>query len=148
MNGVENRAAEYFKHGYNCAQSVILSLAPSLNIDLKVAESIAHGFGGGMGAQNTCGAVSAAYMIVGLYVGKLDNLSEQARKNEVTRLMAAYNREFNEQYGSINCRSLTGEDFSSLDKVKDEAKWGDIHQNCTQYVKGSVIILEDLLKKK
>jgi C_GCAxxG_C_C family probable redox protein len=148
MDGVENRAAEYFKHGYNCAQSVILSLAPSLNIDKTVAESMALGFGGGMGAQNTCGAVSAAYMIMGLYVGKLTNLSEQARKNEISRLMTAYNKIFNEQYGSINCRSLTGEDFSTLDKVKDGAKWDDIHQNCTQYVIGSVIILEDLLKKK
>lgn len=148
MNQAQFQAEDLFKQGYNCAQSVILSLAPSLRIDPQVAKSIASGFGGGMGAQSTCGAVSAAYMIMGLYVGSKVYLLEPERKNELSNLMTAYNKAFTTRFGSLNCRVLTGVDFTLLDKEADKDTFAQIHQTCNEYVTGSVAILEELLKNR
>lgn len=53
--------------GYNCAQAVLCAYADLYGLDEKTAYKIAEGFGSGMGGMgDTCGAVSAAFMLLGL----------------------------------------------------------------------------------
>ena len=60
MGLYSQKATEYFKQGYNCAQSVLLAFAPDLNMDNDTALKLASSFGGGMGRlREVCGAVSA-----------------------------------------------------------------------------------------
>ena len=54
---------------FNCAQTVFSLFAPDLGIDEKTALKIASGFGGGMACAETCGAVTGAYMVIGLKHG-------------------------------------------------------------------------------
>ena len=58
-------AVEHFKT-MNCAQSVLVCFANELNLDELTALKIASGFGGGMARAETCGAVTGAYMVLGL----------------------------------------------------------------------------------
>jgi len=147
MQKNRSEAAAYFEQGYNCAQSVILSLAPRLNLPMDVARNIASGFGGGMGMQKTCGAVSAAYMVMGLHVGSQLERSEQERKRKLSQFMNTFNEQFRNRFGALSCRTLTGEDFTTLDKSLDKDKLDQIHEDCTQFVVGAVDILEDLFSK-
>ena len=60
-------AQEYFKKGYNCAQAILSTYADLFGLSEQDAYRIAEGFGTGMGAMGeTCGAVTAAFMLIGL----------------------------------------------------------------------------------
>ena len=65
------KAIELFNNDYNCCQAVLGALHYELHIDYDTAINIGAAFGGGIGRQGlTCGAVSAAYMAIGLHTGK------------------------------------------------------------------------------
>ena len=55
------------EHRMNCAQSVLSVFCQEFKLDRNQALRIAMGFGGGMGRTGkTCGAVTGAYMVLGL----------------------------------------------------------------------------------
>ena len=73
-------AENYFKQGYNCAQSVVLTFSKEINLDEKTALMLASPFGGGMGRlRETCGAVSGMLIVLGLLKGysSLDDIKEK-----------------------------------------------------------------------
>ena len=60
-------AAVMKEHKMNCAQTVVTSFSEELGIERDLAFKIAMGFGGGMGrTARTCGAVTGAYIVLGL----------------------------------------------------------------------------------
>jgi len=70
MNANPSKVIEAFREDKNCSQAVLLGFADRFSIREEHALSIASGFGAGMGRlQKTCGAVSGAYMVIGLYAG-------------------------------------------------------------------------------
>ncbi len=51
----------------NCAQTVLSTYCENFGLERILALRLAQGFGGGMGhAGKTCGAVTGAYMVLGL----------------------------------------------------------------------------------
>jgi len=61
----EDIAKSTFNNGYNCAQSVLTPFANQMGIDVSSTMKLASGFGAGMGRlQETCGAVTGAYMVI------------------------------------------------------------------------------------
>ncbi len=67
MKSKEEIAVESFRSGLNCAQSVVAAYADEMSFDRNLALSISCGFGGGMGRlQETCGAATGAFMILGI----------------------------------------------------------------------------------
>ena len=65
---IEEKAIESFRSGLNCSQAVVTAYSEQLNYDDKLALSISCGFGGGMGRlQETCGAVTGSFMVLGIY---------------------------------------------------------------------------------
>lgn len=66
-----DKAIDSFRAGNNCAQSVLLAFKDDFNFDENLASKISVGFGGGMGRlQEKCGAVTGAFMVIGLYSSK------------------------------------------------------------------------------
>lgn len=67
-------AVESFKKGFNCAQAVFSTYSEEFGIDEKTAKRISTAFGGGIVMQQqTCGAVSGAFMLIGEGVSSLIN---------------------------------------------------------------------------
>ena len=95
-------------HGYNCAQAVLCAYADLFGLDEKQAYKIAEGFGTGMGGMgDTCGAVTAAFMLIGLKnsSGELgDKSTRPATYQRIRELADAFKAEA----GSIVCRELKG----------------------------------------
>jgi len=61
------KAVEYFKEGYNCAQSVALAYAAIYPVDPETIKMLAAPFGGGMGRlREVCGAVTGMFLILGM----------------------------------------------------------------------------------
>ena len=74
-------AVSGFKEGFNCAQSVLSAFSEELGLTRETALKIACPFGGGMARQaETCGAVTGAFMVIGLKYGQASK-ADKASKN-------------------------------------------------------------------
>ena len=117
MKSIEERVAEIKdKHtrGYNCAQIVLCSYAEELGIDEETLFRISEGFGAGMGGMmQTCGAVTAMFMALGLAnsSGDLQACDTKPQTMKKVRELAA---EFEKKNGSIVCRELIGIDTGKV----------------------------------
>ena len=64
------KAQELFLQGYNCSQSVFLAFEDLTGLDQSTGARLSSSFGGGMGRlREVCGAVSGAFMVLGLLHG-------------------------------------------------------------------------------
>jgi len=106
MEKVE-KALQNHKNGYNCAQAVACAYSGELGIDEKTAFRMSEGFGLGMGAMETCGAVTALAMVVGMKMsdGNMDSPATKAACYKKARKMV---EEFKNKNGSIICREIKG----------------------------------------
>lgn len=112
-----NSAGEYFKQGYNCAESMLrayLDLFPQ-DFGPGVAR-LASTLGGGLGRSGcSCGALTAAEMVLGLFVGRESQVDDLER---VYRLSGELHDRFKEKFGSTCCRVLNKEDYQSQDHFR------------------------------
>ena len=117
MKSIEERVAEIKdKHtrGYNCAQIVLCSYAEELGIDEEMLFRISEGFGAGMGGMmQTCGAVTAMFMALGLAnsSGDLQACDTKPQTMKKVRELAA---EFEKKNGAMVCRELKGIDTGKV----------------------------------
>ena len=117
MKSIEERVAvikDKHTRGYNCAQIVLCSYAEELGIDEETLFRISEGFGAGMGGMmQTCGAVTAMFMALGLAnsSGDLQACDTKPQTMKKVRELAA---EFEKKNGSIVCRELKGIDTGKV----------------------------------
>jgi C_GCAxxG_C_C family probable redox protein len=105
---LSKKALANFKCGYNCAQSVLLTLlehneaGSSKNV---LVPKIAAGFGSGFGGcGSVCGALVGGVMAVGAKYGSDDaDPKKRAKVYEATRTLY---KEFEKQQGSVMCSTL------------------------------------------
>jgi C_GCAxxG_C_C family probable redox protein len=142
-----DKALQFYSKGFNCAQSVIASFADVLEVNEETAIRMASGFGGGMGRmQDTCGAITGAFMVIGYLRGKYKTDDEHS--NEMTnKLIQDFSKKFTEKHGSINCKSLINYDLNSTEGLK-AAKDADVfNKKCAFFVKTAVEMLEETVIK-
>lgn len=102
------KALENHKKGYNCSQSVVCAYCDLFGVDEETAFRMSEGFGSGMGGlQDTCGAVTAMFMLAGLKRsgGKTTCGKTKAETYRTIRHLA---EEFKSMNSSIVCRDLLG----------------------------------------
>jgi len=130
---IQENSIELFNSGYNCAQSVLISFTDLLKIDKETAKNVASGFGAGMGRlQGTCGAITGAYMVFGLFDNsKFKNNTE---KNENTyQIIQQFEREFKQLNGTTECRLLINCDLNTKkgkEKFKDQDLKKSVCEKC------------------
>jgi len=107
------KAIENFKT-MNCAQSVLLSYADEFNMEEMAALTIASGFGGGMGMGETCGAVTGAYMVLGMKI-QTEGKTLQEIKAESKANVRKFNELFIAKHGTLSCKKLLGMDISTAE---------------------------------
>jgi C_GCAxxG_C_C family probable redox protein len=105
---VDLAVARFGKH-HSCAQAVFSAFAEPMGMDYKTAVKLTAGFGGGMGMGSVCGAVTGAFMAIGLKFGGVDPKA----KEQTSRLIRELVRRIKAQHRSVNCRELLGCDPSS-----------------------------------
>ena len=93
-----------FKAGLACSQAVFASFAEDLGLPGEKALMIASGFGAGMGRMSlTCGAVTGAFMVLGLRNG-YSIADDKESKEEMYRLIREFGDKFRAMHGSLECR--------------------------------------------
>lgn len=134
------KAIENFKT-LNCAQSVLLSFADDVRLEEKTALRIALGFGGGMGMGETCGAVTGAYMVLGMKAHS-GGKSYQELKDETKAAVRRFNSLFTERHGALSCKRLLGVDISTPEGAEAAQENQLFDTLCPKFVASASEILE------
>jgi C_GCAxxG_C_C family probable redox protein len=144
MSKVE-QAISCFKDGFNCSQAVLSAYGQEFGLDSKVALKISCGFGAGMGCMGeTCGAVTGAFMVIGLKYGRSE-IPDGPAKDRTYKLVREFSDKFKGRNGSIVCKELLGFDLSTSEGMK-EARQRNIHGTCCpKFVKDAAEIVGGLL---
>ncbi len=145
MSDVE-KAVSCFKEGFMCSQAVLSTYAEQLGLDRKDALKVSAAFGGGMGRMGeTCGAVTGAFMVIGLKYGRTA-IEDRESHEKTTRLVREFVDRFKSINGSIMCRELLGCDLSTPDGLKTFVDKKLRDSLCTKFVRDAAEIVEQLLK--
>jgi C_GCAxxG_C_C family probable redox protein len=142
----KDAAHKIFNKGFNCAQSVLAAKSNLTGLSVTDSLKIATGFGAGMAKmQQTCGAVTGAYMVIGALHGRV-NPDDEASRDKTYGLMGEFNRRFIELHGNLNCRELLGVDLHSKEGIGEAEREGYFESRCAKFVEDAENILDDILK--
>ncbi len=137
-----NEAVECFNSGFNCAQSIFSAYCEEFGLDKKTALKLSCGFGAGMGRLGeTCGAVTGAYLLIGLMHGKCSEGDNQP-KETTYELVQEFSKRFKERNGTTVCRDLVKADFLSGDQKTALAQ---VNRICPGLIRDACEIIEELL---
>jgi len=140
-----DQAVECFTKGYNCAQAVFSTFAPSLGLEERKALNIACPFGGGMARmQETCGAVTGAFLVLGLKYGE-NTPDDPSAKEHTYALVLEFSENFRALHGSLDCRTLLGADMNTDEGARFIKEQKLFRTRCPQFVSDAVSIVEELL---
>ena len=139
------KASSLFLKGYNCSQSVLLTMTDHWGIESDFVPKIATGFGGGIGrCGSVCGALTGGVMALSVRYGTNEPSAEKRlRTYELSR-------KFFEQFEKRNnvdlCRDLVGYTLSNPDEHKKAMEENVFQKKCARYVENAVKILLELTK--
>ena len=141
-------AKQLFFKGYNCAQAVFCAFSDVTGYDLDTSARMASSFGGGLGRlRETCGAVSAAALVLGIVKGYDDPADYEAKKRHYA-LVREFADRFKEKNASISCRELLS--LSGLHPESGgapELRSEEFYQKrpCPRLIYDAALILDEML---
>lgn len=140
-------ATESFKSGFSCSQAVFAAFCEDYGLDRKLALKIACSFGGGMAHMaGVCGAVTGAFMVLGLKYGQNEEEDKHSKIVNFLRVKDFADR-FRKLNGSISCTELIAYDLSD-EKQLIAARQTDVFQTkCAGYVRNAVELLEEIISE-
>jgi C_GCAxxG_C_C family probable redox protein len=145
MNNVE-KAVENFQAGFNCSQAVFAAYAEYLGLSEDNALKIAAGFGGGMRMAGACGALTGAFMAIGLKYGATD-AKDQSSKMKTYELIEKATAMFRERNSSVLCRELLDCDISTPEGRTTASQKGLFKKICPKLVRDAAEIVEEILNE-
>ncbi|GAW93312.1 C-GCAxxG-C-C family protein [Calderihabitans maritimus] len=113
-----NKAGNYFREGYNCAESIFLTfrelLMPELDANLV---KLASGLGGGLGhAGCSCGALTGSVVVLGLLRGRTS--TDMAGRDAIYELSREFHDRFKENFGKTCCRVLNPYEYDTKEHLR------------------------------
>ena len=139
-------ASNTMRGGFNCAQSVLSVFAEDLGLSKSDALRVAGAFGGGMACMgNVCGAVTGAFMAIGLVHAKTAE-TEDAEKAKGYALVRQFTEKFTARHGTLQCRDLINMELSTDEGMAKALASGVFATKCVMYVEDAVAILDELLQ--
>jgi C_GCAxxG_C_C family probable redox protein len=137
-------AKSLFAQGFSCSQAIMGAYAPSLGLDREIGLKLGSGFGGGMGRLGeTCGAVTGAFMALGLRYGS--TIPEQQAKEAVYGKVREFAERFRARCGSLVCRDLLGCDLNTPEGFALAQENKLFATICPKYVETAAEVLEEML---
>jgi C_GCAxxG_C_C family probable redox protein len=136
------QAVNHFLEGYNCAQSVLLTMFQDENGKNILVPKIASGFGAGIGrCGSICGALTGGVMVISLRHGTNEPSAEKRLRSY--ELSAQLYKQFELRHGTVLCRELIHYDLSNP-KEREKAHEARVsEEKCSNYIR---TVIEILLK--
>ncbi len=139
MNKSE-KALALFKN-FNCSQSVLTAFGAELGLSEGICLKLASGFGGGMACGETCGAVTGAYMVLGIKYGH--TVSDPEAKAATKQKVRDFNQLFKEKHGSLLCKELLGVDISTPEGSEEANQREVFDRLCPKFIETACKILSE-----
>ena len=133
-----------FTECMHCSQQVLMEWTERLGYDRDAAARMAAPFGAGMFRGDTCGAVSAAMIAIGIKYGHCQP-GDAAGNAAMIEKAAAFQKEFITRHGSTICRELVGYDFSKDGELEKAMESGKVFEICPGMVQSSLKILDKIM---
>ena len=144
------KAREYFKSGYNCAQAVAMAFSDLMDSDEKTVAKLTSGFGGGVGRlREVCGSVLGMTFVMGALYG-YDDTSDFQAKQRIYGEIQGLAEKFREENGSIICRELLGLSPISAPSPTPEKRTPEFYAKrpCAELVYMSAKNLEEYINSR
>jgi C_GCAxxG_C_C family probable redox protein len=137
-------AVDRFMASMNCSQAVLETYAPMVGLSTENARRVGAAFAGGMGMGEECGAITGAFMVIGLKYGKTIDSNPVADKKTFAAV-ARFVDEFKKRHQMTGCSELLGTDMGTPEGVKEAAGKGLFTSACPAYVRSAAEILDDII---
>lgn len=145
------RAQNYFKAGYNCAQAVVMAFDDVMQMSPEELARLTAPFGGGMGRmREVCGTVSGMAFLAGAIKPSADPSNLDERKENYA-LVQKFAQEFRDENGDIVCRRLLGLEpmAERTETPMPSARTAEYYRKrpCVEYVGSAARIVAEHLAK-
>jgi C_GCAxxG_C_C family probable redox protein len=138
-------AISFFRQGFSCSQAVAAAFSADFGLNKETALRLSQAFGGGIARRaDWCGALTGAFLVIGLKYGRT-KAEDAAARDKTYALVNELIARFQALHGDVRCRDLLGCDIGTPEgqKMAEEQK---LHQtNCEDYVRDAATLLEELL---
>lgn len=143
MSRVED-AVECFCRGAACSQAIVAVYGPSVGLPREQGMKLASGFAGGMRLAQTCGAVTGAFMVLGLrHAGT--NCDQRDGREGVYTALREFTDKFQQRNNTVVCKELLGCDISTAEGSERAKREGLFRSICPRLVQDTAEILEEML---
>jgi C_GCAxxG_C_C family probable redox protein len=140
-------AVSRFKEGFSCSQAVLSAFSDVFDLELNLALKISQPFGGGIAHRgDICGAVSGAFMAIGLKYGRTQ-VDDIPSRDRTYKAVTTFIQNFESVFGSILCKELLGHDLRTENGQKNAEDEGLFENLCPKFVQLAAEMVEDLIKK-
>ncbi len=148
MSNKPDDAVECFMTRGNCAQAVFSTYAEEVGFNRNDALRVASAFGAGMGRrQETCGAVTGAFMVIGSKYGKIQNV-DAASVDRLYGLVRAFADRFIAKHGTVSCKELLSCDLKTPEGQKYFKENNFKTTRCARYVHDAAEIVDAMLDEE
>jgi C_GCAxxG_C_C family probable redox protein len=145
-------ADDFFNTGYTCSQSSLQGLQAAFGLEDDNLWQAATGFGGGFGRkQLICGAISGGVIAAGAIIAAKRGSGRDDRaalRDESYALVRELHSRFEARFGSVDCRTLTGFDFSEPDGYKRFTESGQKERVCHEAVRFVIQTVAELVEER
>lgn len=139
-----DRAVEMFREGCACSQAVLAAFGPRYGLDEDTALRLASGFGSGMRMGDTCGAVTGAFMVLGL-ASCGASCRTAAERQTACDAVTSFAAEFRRRHGALACRDLLECDVSTPEGRAEAQARNLFKTRCVDLVRASGELLDERL---
>ena len=136
-------AVTRFKEGFRCSQAVLEAWAPEAGLDPVLARQIALPLAGGSALGGECGAVTGAFLVIGLQCGVSRADDAEGFMEVFSKIRDLANR-FRSLHGSLNCIELLGLDVFSEQGHREFTERNMKLTQCARYVEDVMSLLEQV----
>ncbi len=113
-------------------------------MDQQTAFRLSRGLSAGMGFGGICGAVTGSFLVLGLWLG--DVQEEKTARYRTYDLVRDFIRRFEQKRGTIQCRELLGGVDLGTPEGRAEAERKKLFSEvCPGYVEDAACILEEMM---
>ncbi|MEN6560637.1 MAG: C-GCAxxG-C-C family protein [Acidobacteriota bacterium] len=134
-----------FRRGFSCSQSVFAAFAEDQGLDRETALRLSQPFGGGIAAGGDwCGALTGAFLAVGLKYGRV-RPEDAAAKEKTYALVRELIARFGSRHGAVRCRDLLGCEIGTPEGSRKASELKLHETKCEGLVADAVALLEEIL---
>ncbi len=139
-----DEAVECFCSGAACSQAILATYGQRFGLTREQAMKLSSGFAGGMRLGETCGAVTGAFMVLGLkFAGS--NCDKLDGREPVYTALHDFVSRFEQRDHAVVCKDLLGCDISTPDGLQKATQGGLFRMICPRLVRDAAEILEEML---